>query len=40
MIEILIKLFSGQIFEKNTQISYFIKIHQVESELLHADGQT
>jgi hypothetical protein len=27
-------------FSKNAQISNFIKIHPVESELLHADGQT
>jgi hypothetical protein len=28
------------IFFKNTQISYFIKIHSVEAELCHAVGQT
>jgi hypothetical protein len=36
----LIKLeFSRQFFE-NTQISKFMKIHQVEPELFHADGRT
>jgi hypothetical protein len=30
--------FSLQIFEKNTQLSNFIKIGPVGSELFHADG--
>jgi hypothetical protein len=38
--QILMKLeFSGQIFEKNTQISNFMKIHRVGAEFFHADGQ-
>jgi hypothetical protein len=37
----LIKLqFSRQIFEKNHQMSNFMKIHTVGAELFPADGQT
>ena len=32
--------FSGQIFEKKAQISSFIRIRPVETELFHADRQT
>jgi len=32
--------FSRHIFEKNTQIENFVKIHPLETELFHADGQT
>ena len=32
--------FSRQIFEKNTEISNFMKIRPVEAELFHADGRT
>jgi len=32
--------FSRQIFEKNNQISIFMKIHLVGAELCHADRQT
>ena len=32
--------FSGQIFEKNTQLSNFTKIRPVEAELFHEDRQT
>jgi hypothetical protein len=39
--QISIKLvFCRQIFEKNTQISNFIKIHPVGAELFHADRRT
>jgi len=40
--EILMKLeFSGQkLFSKNTQISNFMKIRLVGTELFHADGRT
>jgi hypothetical protein len=32
--------FSQQIFEKNTQISKFMKIPPVEAELSHVSGRT
>jgi hypothetical protein len=32
--------FSRQVFEKNTQISIFIKIRPVEAELFYGDGRT
>jgi len=39
--QILVELeFSRQIFEKNTPISNFVKIHPVGAELFHADGRT
>jgi hypothetical protein len=31
--------FSGHVFEKNTQILNFMKIHPVGAELFHAGGQ-
>jgi hypothetical protein len=39
--QILMRLgFSQQIFEKNTRISYFMKILPVGAKLFHADGRT
>jgi len=32
--------FSRQIFEKNTEISNFMKIRRVRAEFFHADGRT
>jgi hypothetical protein len=39
--QILLKFYlSGQIFENNTQILFFLKIRRVGDELFHPDGQT
>ena len=40
---ILVRFFfklSGQIFLKNSEISYFMKIRPMRAELFHADGET